>query len=91
MPNIQPVSELRNYSSLLESVSPGEPVYLTRNGHGAYAIVDIADQEEAIRMKAALQFMCEMNKGIQAGEQEGWLSIEQVRAHMKERRNELQG
>ena len=89
MPNIQPISELRNYSSLLDTVLPGKPVYLTKNGHGAYAIVTIADQEEANQMKAALQFMCEMNKGIQSGEQEGWLSIDQVRAHMKERRNEL--
>lgn len=46
MPNIKPVSELRNYSSLLESVAPGQPVYLTKNGHGEYVIVSIADQED---------------------------------------------
>ena len=47
MPNIKPISELRNYSALLESVVPGDPVFLTRNGHGAYALVDIADQVRA--------------------------------------------
>ena len=91
MPNIQPISELRNYSSLLETVTPGVPVYLTKNGHGAYAIVHIEDQEETEKMKAALRYMCEMNKGIRAGEEEGWLSIEQVRAHMKERHHAVQG
>ena len=91
MPNIKPISELRNYSTLLESVSPGDPIFLTRNGHGAYALVDISDQEEFIQTRAALQFMCEMNKGIRAGEEEGWFSIEQVRAHMKERRHAVQG
>ena len=87
MPNIKPISELRNYSTLLESVSPGDPIYLTRNGHGAYALVDIADQEEFIQTKAALQFMCEMNKGMRAGEEQGWLTADEVRARLKERRH----
>ena len=87
MPNIKPISELRNYSTLLESVVPGDPIYLTRNGHGAYALVDIADQEEFIQTKAALQFMCEMNKGMRAGEEQGWLTSDEVRARLKERRH----
>ena len=87
MPNIMPVSELRNYSAVLEDVAPGEPVFLTRNGHGAYALIDIADQEEYTRTKAALQFMSEMNKGMIAGEEQGWLTADQVRAKLKERRH----
>ena len=89
MPNIKPISELRNYSMLLENVAPGEPVYLTRNGHGAYALVDISDQEDYIQTKAALQFMCEMNKGMKAGEENGWLTAQQVRARLKERRHAI--
>ena len=85
MPNIMPVSELRNYSAVLEDVAPGKPVFLTRNGRGAYALIDIADQEEYARTKAALQFMSEMNKGMIAGEEQGWLTEEQVRAKLKER------
>lgn len=38
MPTIAPVSDLRNYGSVLEKVSEGSSVYLTRNGHGAYSI-----------------------------------------------------
>jgi len=38
MVNISPVSDLRNYNSVLEKVSPGFPVYLTVNGRGRYAI-----------------------------------------------------
>ncbi|MBQ9212174.1 MAG: prevent-host-death protein [Clostridia bacterium] len=91
MPNIQPISELRNYTALLETVVPGSPVYLTKNGHGAFALVHIEDQEETETMRAALRFMCEMNKGIQTGEEEGWLTIDQVRAHLKGRRHAVQG
>lgn len=42
MPNIVPISDLRNYSSVLQDVAVGSPVYLTKNGRGCYAIVDIA-------------------------------------------------
>lgn len=41
MPNIKPISDLRNYNEVLRDVSIGEPVFLTKNGRGKYAIVDI--------------------------------------------------
>ena len=31
---IIPISDLRNYNQVLEKVSVGSPVYLTKNGHG---------------------------------------------------------
>ena len=46
MPNIKPISDLRNYSAVLEDVTVGSPVYLTKNGHGCYTIMDINEQEE---------------------------------------------
>ena len=41
MPNIKPISDLRNYTEVLKEVRENQPVYLTRNSRGAYAIVDI--------------------------------------------------
>jgi len=38
MANISPVSDLRNYNTVLEKVSVGSPVYLTVNGRGKYTI-----------------------------------------------------
>jgi hypothetical protein len=32
MPNIKPVSDLRNYNEVLRSCQVGEPVFLTKNG-----------------------------------------------------------
>ena len=43
MPNIKPVSDLRNYTSVLTEVRRGSPVYLTKNGRGCYAIVEISE------------------------------------------------
>lgn len=85
MANIKPVSYLRNYASVLKSVSAGEPLYLTRNGRGAYAVVDMADYEDFEKTKAALRLMCELQKGKQSGEDEGWLSESAVKKHFKAR------
>ena len=38
MPNIKPVSDLRNYSEVLHDVALGAPVFLTKNGRRCYAI-----------------------------------------------------
>ena len=84
---INPVSDLRNYNSLLEQVSVGTPVYLTVNGRGRFTIRDIADDEEFEKTKAMLRLMCELNTGVRSGEEEGWVSEEDVRArfHNKDR------
>lgn len=87
MPNIRPVSDLRNYAAVLTEVRENEPVFLTKNGRGAYAIVDIAEQENYEKTKAALKLMCELQKGRFSGEQNGWLSEEDVEKHFKERFN----
>ena len=32
MPNIKPISDLRNYNEVLRDVEEGSPVFLTKNG-----------------------------------------------------------
>lgn len=88
MPNIAPVSDLRNYGSVLEKVAAGSPVYLTRNGRGAYSIRDMEDEENFQKAEAMIQLMCELNAGIRSAEDEGWISEEDFRNHFKDRRNE---
>ena len=87
MPTIAPVSDLRNYGSVLEKVSAGSPVYLTRNGHGAYSIRDMKDEENFQKAEAMIQLMCELNAGIRSAEEEGWISEEDFRSHFINRRN----
>ena len=45
MPEILPVSELRSYTDVLAKVGDGSPVFLTRNGRGAYAILTMEDYD----------------------------------------------
>ena len=79
MPTIKPISDLRNYSEVLRDVSEGSPVFLTKNGRGRYAIVDMQDYEKT---QATLRLMNELAKGRRSGETEGWLTLEEVEAHL---------
>lgn len=85
MPNIKPISDLRNYSDVLRDVSVGSPVFLTKNGRGRYAIIDIQEYEKT---KATLALMNELAKGRKSGEEKGWLSSDDVRAHFRTRADE---
>lgn len=71
MPNIKPVSDLRNYNEVLKDIAVGEPVFLTKNGRGKYAIVDIIDYEKS---KAELKLLAELAKGEQSAREHGWIS-----------------
>lgn len=51
MPNIKPVSDLRNYYDVLSEVREGAPVFLTKNGRGAYAIITIKEYEDYKRLE----------------------------------------
>lgn len=75
MPNIKPVSDLRNYGEVLHEVAVGAPVFLTKNGRGRYAILDIEDYEKS---QATIRLMGELAKGRQSGEKNGWLTLESV-------------
>lgn len=79
MPNIKPISDLRNYSEVLHDVSIGAPVFLTKNGRGKYAILDIKEYEKT---QATLKLMSELAKGRESGERDGWLSLETIEKNL---------
>jgi len=75
MPNIKPISDLRNYTEVLKETSEGAPVFLTKNGRGEYVILDMKDYD---KMKATLTLMSELEKGERSAREEGWLSADEV-------------
>ena len=82
MPSIMPVSSLRSYTEVLEDVAPGAPVFLTKNGHGKYAILDMEDYD---RLAAENRLFAELEKGRISGEQDGWVASESVREHFEKK------
>ncbi len=84
MPNIKPVSDLRNYGEVLRDVAVGQPVFLTKNGHGRYAVIDIEEYREYERMKAMDWLLSELDKGRLSGENNGWLPADKAFDELEE-------
>lgn len=76
MPNIKPISDLRNYTEVLKEISDGSPVFLTRNGRGEYVILDM---EEYDKLRATVQLMSKLQKSEQSARENGWISSEDAR------------
>lgn len=82
MPNILPVSDLRNYNEVLKNCQVGEPVFLTKNGRGRFVVLDIEDYERERAEKKLLKKLQEAEEAVKDGE--GWLSLDELRAAMGE-------
>ena len=82
MPNIKPISDLRNYTEVLRDVEVGSPVFLTKNGRGKYAIVDMHDYEKA---QATIQLMNELEKGRRSAKTEKLYSPEEMREYFSDK------
>ncbi|MDT8718595.1 type II toxin-antitoxin system prevent-host-death family antitoxin [Clostridium sp. 19966] len=79
MPNIKPISDLRNYTEVLNEVSENSPVYLTRNGRGEFAIIKLAELD---KLKSKVKLLAKLEEGEKSARERGWLSPEDVEAEL---------
>lgn len=80
MSNIKPVSDLRNYNEVLSECVGDQPVYLTKNGHGRYVILDIDEYE---RQQAKLDLFAKLAEGAASVQKESdWLDTENLRGKL---------
>lgn len=77
MPNIKPVSDLRNYTEVLRDIGVGEPVFLTKNGRGRFVILDMEEYE---RQQATIKLLTELAKGEKTADEKGRLSEKEADA-----------
>lgn len=75
MPNILPISDLKNYSEVLSHCDNGAPVYLTKNGRGRYVVQSIEEYEKQV---ATIKLFSELTNGIESLNREGGLSISEA-------------
>jgi prevent-host-death family protein len=78
MPNIRPISDLRNYTSVLKEVKYGERVYLTRNGVGECAIIDMKELDELDKMIALRGLMKDLDRAKARADREGWIDADEA-------------
>lgn len=77
MLNIKPISDLRNYTEVLNEVKEDSPVYLTRNGRGEYAIIKLAELD---KLKSTIRLLTKLEEGEKSAREIGWLSADDVEA-----------
>ena len=75
MPTILPISDLRNYTEVLNKVDIDKPVYLTRNGRGRYIISKIDDYDPEDTADELLELIREGEKSIESG---GGITLEEL-------------
>ena len=83
MPNIKPISDLRNYTDILKQVDVSKRVYLTRNGHGEYGILTMEEIDELDRYRAAYQLISKLKKSEERANLEGWIPSEDVEKELE--------
>jgi len=79
MPSIKPVSDLRNYEEVLQGVDIGQPVFLTKNGRGRYAVLDMREYEKT---QATIKLLTELSKGEQSARDKGWQTADEVETRL---------
>lgn len=82
MPNIKPISDLRNYTAVVNEVSYGNRVYLTRNGHGACAIIDMKELDELDKQKALNQLLTKLQEAEKSVAEECTISADDLEAEL---------
>ena len=82
MPNIKPISDLRNYTTEINEVTYGNRVYLTRNGHGQCAIIDMKELDELDKQKALYTLMSKLNEAEVSIREEGTISADNLEAEL---------
>ena len=79
IPNIKPISDLRNYTEVLKEAQEGSPVFLTKNGRGEYVILDMKEYD---RMRGTIPLMSKLEEGEESDRKDGWISVDEVESSL---------
>ncbi len=83
MPNIMPISELRNYTKVVNNVRYGNRVYLTKNGYDQITMINSKELDELEKQLALYKFKLEMEKGERSILEEGTVSSENLKKELE--------
>lgn len=82
MPNIKPISDLKNYTAVVSEVKYGSRVYLTKNGHGNITMIDMHELDEIEKELAIYKFKYEMAVAEKSIREEGTISADDLEAEL---------
>ena len=70
---------------MLRDVAVGQPVFLTRNGHGRYAVLDMEEYRQYEKLLAMQKLMQELEAGPPFRGGYGYINAEDVFAELEAR------
>ena len=82
MPNIKPISDLKNYTAVVSEVKYGSRVYLTKNGHGNITMIDMQELDEIEKELAIYKFKYEMAVAEKSIREVGTISADDLEAEL---------
>ena len=82
MPNIMPISELRNYTKVVNNVRYGNRVYLTKNGYDLITMINSKELDEMEKLLAFYRFQLEVDKGERSILEEGTISSDELKKEL---------
>lgn len=82
MPNIKPISDLKNYTAVVSEVKYGSRVYLTKNGHGNITMIDMQELDEIEKELAIYKFKYEMAVAEKSIREEGTILADDLEAEL---------
>ena len=82
MPNIKPISDLKNYTAVVSEVKYGSRVYLTKNGHGNITMIDMQELDEIEKELAIYKFKYEMAVAEKSIREEGTIQADDLEAEL---------
>ena len=69
---------LSKNGEILRDVAVGQPVFLTKNGHGRYVALDMEEYRQYEKLMAMQKLITELEKGRRSGQEQGYFSLEDV-------------
>ena len=82
MPNIKPVSDLRNYNEVLVECEAGNPVFFTKNGRGKYVIIDIREYEKQQATLKLISKLVEAENVVKS--EEDWIDFSELKKALED-------
>ena len=78
--NIKPVSDLRNYNTVLKDCQVDSPIFLTKNGRGRYVLMDATHYERLMAEMKLLNKLVSAEQRIENGE--SFLTLEEIKSKL---------
>ncbi|MCM1546617.1 MAG: type II toxin-antitoxin system Phd/YefM family antitoxin [Clostridiales bacterium] len=75
--NIKPISDLRNYNTVLRDCRVDAPVFLTKNGRGRYVIMDAEQYDKIMAEMRLMSKIVKAEQRIENGEE--YLSLDELK------------